>query len=130
MIETYSKRMKLKPRNTPYRQKLSVGKYVGFYRANAEGGGTWRARRLINGQWHFRKLGGDIRSDFDDILILSNDWSEQVIKLSEPGQARHTVQSVVDHYIRYLEIENVTDSVYRTRKQLESNCCPNWARCN
>lgn len=122
MLETYNKRKKLKPRNAPYWQKLSVGKYIGFYRT--ESGGAWRARILIDGQRYFSKLGGDIRSEYEDILNQANEWFDQTIKLSDPKNTKHTVQSVVDDYINHLEIEKSNDAAYRTRKQLEKHLLP------
>lgn len=122
MIETITKRKKLTPRKTPYWQRIAVGKFIGFYRS--ADGGAWHARMLINEKRYFQPIGGAIDSDYEDMLKLANDWFEQAIKLNNPKKAKQTVKSIIDDYIRYLEIEKSNDAAYRTQKQLEKHLLP------
>ena len=122
MIETITKRRKLKPRKTPYWHKISVGKYIGFYRTGD--GGSWHARMLVNGQRYFHPIDGDINSDYEEMLQLAYTWFEQAIKLANPEKAKHTVKSVIEDYISYLRIEKSNDAAYRTDKQMEKHLLP------
>lgn len=122
MIETITKRKKLKPRKTPYWQKIAVGKFIGFYKSTDAS--AWHARILINGKRYFHPIGGDIDSDYEDMLKLANNWFEQAIKLNNPDEAKQTIKSVIDDYIKWLKIEKSNDAAYRTQKQLEKHLLP------
>lgn len=123
MIETITKRRKLKSRKEPYWQKIAVGKHIGFYRTDENG--SWHARFLINGKRHFHPLGGDIESEYEDMLKEAQAWFEEMKKVEKPESARHTIKSVVEDYIEYLEVEKPNkDTAYRTRLQLEKHLTP------
>jgi integrase len=126
MIETITKRRKLSPRKTPYWQKVAASKYIGFYKTDE--GGVWHARILINKKRYFQPIGGDVNSDFEDMLKNAQSWFEQAIKLNSPENAKQTIQNVVDDYIRYLEIEKSNDAAYRTEKQFEKHLLPTLAK--
>jgi len=123
LIETITKRRKLKPRKTPYWDKVAVGKFIGFYRS--DDGGTWHARTLIDGKRYFQPIGGDMDSDYEDMLKEAQAWFEEMRKVEKPESANHTIKSVVEDYISYLEVEKPNkDTAYRTRLQLEKHLIP------
>lgn len=123
MIETITKRRKLKPRKTPYWDKIAVGKFIGFYKGDDNG--TWHARTLINGKRYFHPIGGDIDSDYEEKLKDAQSWFEEMKKVEKPESAKHTIKTVVEDYIAYLEVEKPNkDTAYRTRLQLEKHLTP------
>ncbi len=122
MLETITKRRKLKPRKSPYWQKVSVGKYIGFYRS--VDGGSWHARILLDGKRYFSPLNGAIDSNFEDMLILAGKWYNKAAKSNNPDNVKQTIENTVDDYIQYLKNNRPNDAAYRTRKQLEKHLLP------
>ncbi|NOY15597.1 MAG: tyrosine-type recombinase/integrase [Gammaproteobacteria bacterium] len=118
-INTVNRRKQLKARKTPYFHPIGKGKAIGFYRTPE--GGTWHARqRAPDGKQVFKPLGGDLDSDYGDMLKTAQVWFEQVPVAD--GARNQTLQNCIDDYVEHLKVEKnpktATDTCQRLEKHL------------
>ena len=119
-LNTVHKRRQLKPRKWPYWQPVGKGKAVGFYRTTD--GGTWRARiRTPEGKQLFEVLGGDLESEYDDMLVEAQKWFDLALTLED---ARYTVKQAVADYVAHLKVEKGEKAAQHVKQRLEKHLVP------
>ena len=116
-INTLNRRKQLKPRGWPYWEPVGKGKAIGFY--PTETGGSWRARiRTPSGKQQFTQLGGDLDSEYDDMLKLAHAWFEEV---SDVEDVNYNVKQCVKEYVAHLLVEKGSDPSTRAKQLLEKH---------
>ena len=116
-IDTRNRRNKLIPRKARYWQKVTTGRYIGFYRT--ENGGTWHARMLNEAKKRvFTQLDGDIDNDYSDVLKQAMNWFENAQGVANH---RYTVQMAVDDYVKHLEIVKTERAARETKQRLKKH---------
>lgn len=119
-INTLNRRRQLKPRKHRYWQSVAKGRAVGFYRT--ADGGTWHARtRTPEGKQLFEALGGDLESEFDDMVDKARAWFERAVTLED---SRYTVNHCIADYVAHLKVENGPDSATGVKQRLEKHLQP------
>ena len=121
-INTHNRRKQLKARTWPYWQPVGKGKAIGFYRT--ADGGSWRARiRTPEGKQLFEVLGGDLDSEYDDMLVKAQEWFGQALTLED---ARYTVKQAVADYVAHLKVERGEKPAQHVKQRLEKHLTPKY----
>jgi len=118
-INTLNRRKQLKPRSWPYWQPVAKGKAIGFHRTKQ--GGAWRARITTVGKHHFEALGGDLDSEYEDMLVKAQEWFERAVMLED---SRYTVKQCIADYVAHLGVENGPDAARGVKQRLEKHLEP------
>ena len=119
-INTVNRRKQLKPRAWPYWQPIAKGKAIGFHRTST--GGAWRARiRTPEGKQLFEALGGDLESEYENMLEKAREWFKCAVTLED---ARYTVEQCVAGYVAHLKVENGPDSATGVQQRLKKHLQP------
>lgn len=113
-LDTVTSRERLKPRRTPYWQRVTKGCYVGFRRMSSDSEGTWlaRARQEATSKQTYKALGdlsampGYLR--FDAAHKLAMTWFDHLARGGASGTA--TVRDVCDRYVHHLRSTKTTDA--------------------
>lgn len=119
-INTLNRRKQLKARTWPYWQPIAKGKAIGFHRTSA--GGAWRARlRTPEGKQLFDALGGDLESEYEDMLEKAQQWFDCAVTLED---ARYSVKQCVADYVDHLKVENSEGASKQVKQRLEKHLAP------
>lgn len=117
MIDSKTKRAKLKARREPYWWQLRAGSHVG-YRKVSEGEGAWIAkwRDPATGKRHYRALGTildtDSRSAFDEAKRQAAQWFDSLDSGVSPTVV--TVKDICDQYVAHIQREGNEVKTART----------------
>lgn len=122
-LDSITKRRKLKPRSYPYWERISKGRFIGLYRT--EDSGVWRARMGKAGKYVFESLGGELDSEYADMLKVAQKWFKGAQAVEK---VHYTVSDAVEDYIEKLKVENSEDSAYRIKQTLEKHLTPNLGK--
>lgn len=119
-INTLNRRKQLKARTWPYWQPVAKGKAIGFHRTSL--GGAWRARiRTPEGKQLFEVLGGDLESEYEDMLEKAEEWFERAVTLRD---AKYTVKQCIADYVAHLKVENSEAASKGVKQRLEKHLEP------
>jgi integrase len=119
-INTLNRRKQLKPRGWPYWQPVAKGKAIGFHRTKL--GGAWRARtRTPEGRHIYEALGGDLNSEYEDMLYKAQEWFKSVETVEDTG---YSVKQCVADYVAHLQVENGPGSAKGVKQRLEKHLQP------
>lgn len=122
-IDTLTKRRKLPARAWPYWERVVKGQFIGFYRSTK--GGTWHARISIAGTQDYERLGGEINSDYEEMLKLALVWFK---KKNLVKDTRYTVQQAVDDYVSHLKVEKGEKSSKGVEQRLNKHLTPKFGK--
>lgn len=122
-IDTLTKRRKLPARSWPYWERVVKGQFIGFYRSAK--GGTWHARISIAGTQDYEKLGGEIDSEYEEMLKLALAWFK---KKNLVKDTRYTVQQAVDDYVSHLKVEKGEKSSKGVEQRLNKHLIPKFGK--
>lgn len=108
-LDRVDSRGKLKPRRTPYWQRLTAGRYLGFRHLSAASCGNWLAR-LYDGQKKYLQCPlGDFdnlpeKQRFDAAKRAAEEWFSHLDVGGSTDTA--TVKGACEAYVEHLKIEN------------------------
>ncbi|MEW8351953.1 MAG: tyrosine-type recombinase/integrase [Candidatus Thiodiazotropha taylori] len=122
-IDTLTKRRKLAPRTWPYWERIVKGQFIGFYRS--PNGGTWHARISINRSQDYEKLGGEIDSEYEEMLKHALAWFKMKSLVKDTS---YTVQQAVDDYVSHLRVENGEKSSKAVKQRLHKHLIPKFKK--